>query len=66
VITPEDVVAYKLLADRPRDRDDIQEVICTQLRAARRLDWDYVERWALFWGIEERVAKLRAAFDGSA
>ncbi len=59
VVSPEDLIVYKLLADRPRDRDDVRAVVRTQERAGRSLDWDYVERWAQFWGIEDRCLRLR-------
>jgi predicted nucleotidyltransferase len=60
VASLEDLVVYKLIADRSRDRDDIEAMLRTQSRAGARIDWDYVERWGRFWGISERVAALRA------
>jgi hypothetical protein len=59
VASPEDLVVYKLLADRPRDREDAEAVILTQERAGRALDWSHVERWARYWEIEDRARALR-------
>jgi hypothetical protein len=59
VASPEDLIVYKLLADRPRDREDIRAVLRTQERAGRRVDWDYVGRWAAFWQITDRLERLR-------
>lgn len=61
VATPEDLIVYKLLADRPRDREDVRAVVRTQARSGRPLDWDHVERWARFWRIEDRLHLLRDA-----
>jgi len=60
VASPEDLVVYKLLADRPRDREDVRAILRTQERAARPFDWSYVERWAAFWQIADRLARLRS------
>jgi predicted nucleotidyltransferase len=59
VATPEDLVVYKLVADRDRDREDVAAVVRTQTRAGRELDWAYIERWAGFWGVPDRLAALR-------
>lgn len=61
VATPEDLIVYKLLADRPRDREDVRAVVRTLARGARPLDWGHVERWARFWRIEDRLRLLRDA-----
>lgn len=59
VVTPEDLVVYKLIAARPRDRDDVRAVARTQARSGRPLNWSYVESWAADWGITDRVAEAR-------
>ena len=59
VATPEDLVIYKLIADRPRDRDDIRAVARTQQRAGRPIDWDHVDRWVTYWGLADRLSALR-------
>lgn len=59
VASPEDLIVYKLLAHPPRDQEGIRAVVRTQRRAARALDWNYVERWSHFWQIEERFQYLR-------
>jgi hypothetical protein len=64
VASPEDLVVYKLLADRPRDWDDIRAVLRTQDRTARAFDWAHVERWTEFWQITDRLHRLRASLGG--
>jgi hypothetical protein len=44
VATPEDLIVYKLLANRPRDLDDVDAIVLTQERGPRRIDWAHVER----------------------
>ena len=61
VVSPEDLVVYRLLADRPRDREDVRAVLRTQARTARAFDWGHVERWAGFWQIGDRLDRLRAS-----
>ena len=61
VASPEDLVVYKLLADRPRDREDVRAVLRTQARTVRAFDWGHVERWATFWQIGDRLDRLRAS-----
>jgi predicted nucleotidyltransferase len=58
VATPEDLIVYKVIADRARDRDDIDAILRTQARAGRELDWAYVERWARFWDVYDRLLSL--------
>ncbi len=60
VATPEDLIVYKLVADRARDRDDISAILRTQRRAGREIDWAHVEQWAGFWSVLDRLAELRA------
>ena len=50
VITAEDVVIHKLLAWRPRDRDDIASIFAT----GRELDEAYIEDWADAWEVGDR------------
>ncbi len=64
VATPEDLIVYKLIADRERDRDDIRAVVRTQSRAGRSVDWAYVETWAARWGISDRAARARRDSEG--
>lgn len=58
VATPEDLIVYKLIAHRPRDREDIDAIRRTQARSGRPLDRAYIERWARFWGVADRLASL--------
>ncbi len=55
VISPEDLILYKLLADRPIDRADIRGVLQEQ---AKRLDVTYLTRWAQRLGVSQRLRPL--------
>jgi hypothetical protein len=57
VITAEDVIVHKLIAWRPRDRDDIASI----LEAATSLDEGYIRHWAGEWGVSDRWQQARAA-----
>lgn len=57
VITAEDVVVHKLIAWRPRDRDDIASI----LETGRPLDEAYIEHWAREWDVLDRWRQARAA-----
>ena len=53
--TPEDMIVFKLLADRPQDRTDIEAL----LHYHPSLDWNYIEKWCAVWEISERLFELR-------
>ncbi len=53
--TPEDLLIFKLLADRPHDRLDVQEL----LKCHPKMDWPYIEKWCRVWEIEERLKTLK-------
>jgi len=57
VISAEDVIIHKLIAWRPRDRNDIASI----LESARPLDEDYIERWARAWDVLDRWGEARSA-----
>jgi len=63
VISIEDLIVYKLLADRPRDRADVDHVVRASKLADRPIDWEYVERWGAVWEIADRVEHARRAWD---
>jgi len=46
----EDVIVHKLLAWRPRDRDDVASILATD----PELDEDYIEHWAHEWEVRDR------------
>ncbi|MGH7896075.1 MAG: hypothetical protein ACREQL_15490 [Candidatus Binatia bacterium] len=52
IATVEDLIVMKLIANRPKDRADLDGLV--RLPA---VDWPYVERWAAEWDV---VAVLRA------
>jgi hypothetical protein len=56
VLAVEDVIIQKLIAWRPRDRDDIASI----LDAAHELDETYIEQWASEWDVSGRWAEARA------
>ncbi len=60
VVSPEDLIVYKLLAGRTQDWSDLEAVLETQAIAKRAIDWGYVEGWAKEWQVEDRLRDLRA------
>ena len=56
---------YKLLADRLKDRPDVQFLFDAAAAARRTLDWAFLKRWCAWWGIDDRLAPYRA-FHGAA
>jgi hypothetical protein len=56
VLRIEDVLVHKLIAGRPRDLADIEDIL------ARRpeLDETYVQRWVAYWDVGELWQQLRA------
>jgi hypothetical protein len=57
VITVEDVIVHKLIAWRPRDRNDIASI----LEADLTIDRAYVEHWANQWDVFDRWEQALAA-----
>lgn len=56
-LAPEDVIIHKLIAGRPRDIDDIENI----LDASPQLDEAYLTSWAEAWGTLELWHRLRGA-----
>lgn len=56
VATPEDLIVFKLIADRPKDQVDLLGLV-----ALEGLDWRYIEAWAERWDVTDVLARLRAA-----
>ena len=54
VLSVEDVIIHKLIAWRPRDRDDIRSI----LEAGVPLDRNYLDRWIAGWELADRWATL--------
>jgi len=50
-VSPEDLILLKLIAGRPRDLVDVQDVFFTQ----GQLDEAYLRRWAAALGVTERL-----------
>jgi hypothetical protein len=48
---------YKLIAWRPRDRQDVRDVIATAEAAGAVLDWERIRSWAAVWEVEDRLAR---------
>lgn len=51
VVSPEDLILLKLIANRPRDLIDVQDILFTQ----GSLDAGYLHHWAYELGISERL-----------
>jgi hypothetical protein len=57
VLTVEDVLIHKLIAWRPRDRDDIRSILSTGIA----YDSEYVNHWGAEWGVEDRWREALAS-----
>ena len=55
VATPEDLIVFKLIANRSKDRIDLEGLV-----ALGGLDWTYVDRWAQAWGVHDELERLRS------
>jgi hypothetical protein len=54
VATPEDLIVFKLIANRPKDQIDLQGLVTLP-----DLDWSYVERWARERSVLAELERLR-------
>lgn len=54
-ISPEDLLILKLVAHRLKDRSDVQDILLIQ----GSMDVGYLEKWAQWLGIEDRLFKAR-------
>jgi hypothetical protein len=54
VATREDIIVLKLLALRPKDRDDLRALV-----SGGNIDWEYVQRWCDIWQVTDRLENLR-------
>jgi len=63
VVRPEHLIVYKLIAGRSRDVTDAEDVARTCELGGTALDWSLVERWAVEWGVEDRLQRLRQETD---
>ena len=59
VVSPEDLIVYKLIAGRTQDFADVEKVIAALAAEGRGLDWGYIQGWCKDWDIEERAARVR-------
>ena len=64
VATREHLIVYKLIAWRPRDRQDVRDVIATAEVAGAALGWDLIRSWAAVWEVEDRLARALEPDDG--
>lgn len=58
-ISPEDVIMHKLIAWRPRDRDDVLSI----LAADHELNRAYIEHWATEWDVTDRWQEALTEFE---
>jgi hypothetical protein len=53
LVSPEDLILLKLIANRPRDLGDIADILFVQ----QHLDESYLRRWATDLGVAERLER---------
>ncbi len=58
-VRPEDLIVYKLIANRTRDREDIAAVIERLIAREQAIDWRHIEQHASAFGIEQRAEWAR-------
>ncbi|MGH7855967.1 MAG: hypothetical protein ACREQY_01465 [Candidatus Binatia bacterium] len=58
VVRPEHLIVYKLIAGRPHDIGDVEEVLRTRRLAGEEPDLDLVRRWAAEWDVEQRLDEI--------
>ena len=58
VLTAEDVVVSKLCWSRPKDLEDVRDVLSIEAAA---MDWDYLHHWTGLHGTRARLDELRAS-----
>jgi hypothetical protein len=56
VLAVEDVLVHKLIAWRPKDRDDIRSILST----GRPLDDVYVDHWSHEWDVDDRWLEAKS------
>lgn len=64
VATVEHLIGYKLIAGRTRDYGDIEDIVLTQSRAGRLVNWAAIEAAIAPWEIADRLALVRKRIDG--
>ena len=55
VVSAEDLIVFKLIANRPRDFADILDILLIQ----GELDWGYIDDWAQQLGVSKRWQEAR-------
>ena len=60
VVRREDLIVYKLIAWRSRDRGDAVEVLAAARATGEPLDLDHLRRWASVWGEGDKLERLLA------
>lgn len=60
VVSPEDLIVYKLIAGRPQDRLDVLAMLDALTQSGRMIDWGYIEEWCDVWDAREALERLRS------
>lgn len=64
VVSPEDLIVYKLIAGRTQDLADVEKVVAALGAAGQALDWGYIDTWCEQWGVAERAAGVKRVVSG--
>jgi hypothetical protein len=60
VVSPEDLIVYKLIAGRTQDFADVEVVVAARAAERQPLDWAYIEKWCAEWDVADRLARFRS------
>jgi hypothetical protein len=64
VVSLEDLIVYKLLAARPRDLVDVEEIVRAQSAVGRVVDWKQVEEECAHWDALSILTQVRGRLGG--
>jgi len=64
LVTVEDLLIYKLIAGRPQDLVDAEDIARTQDMAGWTIDWRHVEHWCAQFDVTARLLALRSTLSG--
>ncbi len=59
VLSPEDVIIHKMIADRAQDEADVLSIFY----AEHPLDWDYLSQYIREWALQDRFHRIEQRYE---